>query len=65
MRKIHCVKCRKAINEGEVAIRHKGWTGFYCSYKCLVLDIRIAESVIVTNELVEEDKKSSHHGWDE
>ncbi len=65
MRKVRCIRCGKLISEGEIAIRHKGYTGFYCSYKCLALETRISEIVTVTNELVEEDKEASGFGWDE
>lgn len=65
MRKVHCVRCGKTIIEGEDAIRHKHLTGFYCSFKCLALEMGIAEIKTVTSELVEEDKESSDYGWDE
>lgn len=65
MRKVYCVRCGKKISEGEDAIRHKYFTGFYCSFKCLALKMGIAEIRTVTNELVEEDKESSGYGWDE
>ena len=65
MRRVHCVRCGKSINEGEEAIRHRHFTGFYCSYKCLALEAGIAEMSTVTNELVEEDKEASGFGWDE
>ena len=59
MRKVHCVRCGKSINEGEEAIRRIHFTGFYCSHKCLALEAGIAEMSTVTNELVEEDKEAS------
>ena len=65
MRKVHCVRCEKSINEGEEAIRRIHFTGFYCSHKCLALEAGIAEMSTVTNELVEEDKEASGFGWDE
>ena len=34
MRKIHCVRCGKPINEGEDAVRRKHFTGF-----TVVLDV--------------------------
>ena len=65
MRKVHCVRCGKKINEGDEAVRHKYRTGFYCSFKCLALEAGIAEVKTVTEELVEEDKETSGFGWDE
>ena len=65
MRKVHCIYCGKPIYEGETAIRHKYFTGLYCSYKCLALNLGISEIATVTNELVEEDKEASGFGWDE
>lgn len=65
MRKVHCVRCGKQINEGNEAVRHKYFTGFYCSFKCLALEAGIAEVKTVTEELVEEDKEASGFGWDE
>ena len=65
MRKVLCVRCRKPINEGENAVRHRHFTGFYCSFKCLALEAGIAEVKTVTEELVEEDKEASGFGWDE
>ena len=65
MRKVHCVRCRKSIVEGENAVRHRHFTGFYCSFKCLALEAGIAEVKTVTEELVEEDKEASGFGWDE
>ena len=65
MRKVHCVRCNKQINEGDEAVRHRHFTGFYCSFKCLALEAGIAEVKTVTEELVEEDKEASGFGWDE
>ena len=65
MRKVLCVRCRKPIVEGENAVRHRHFTGFYCSFKCLALEAGIAEIKTVTEELVEEDKEASGFGWDE
>lgn len=65
MRKVLCVRCRKPITEGENAVRHRHFTGFYCSFKCLALEAGIAEVKTVTEELVEEDKEASGFGWDE
>ena len=65
MRKVLCVRCRKSIAEGENAVRHRHFTGFYCSFKCLALETGIAEVKTVTEELVEEDKEASGFGWDE
>lgn len=65
MRKVHCVRCGKIINEGEDAVRHKHFTGFYCSFRCLALEMGIAEMKTVSEEIVNEDKESSGYGWDE
>lgn len=65
MRKVLCVRCKKPIAEGKSVIRHKHFTGFYCSFKCLALEAGIAEVKTVTEELVEEDKEASGCGWDE
>ena len=65
MRRIHCVKCGKQINEGDEAVRRKYFTGFYCSFKCLALEAGIAEVKTVTEELVGEDREASGFGWDE
>ena len=65
MRKVHCVRCGKKINEGELAVRHRHLTGFFCSFKCLALEMEIAKVETVTEELVEEDKEASGFGWDE
>lgn len=65
MRKVHCIRCGKKINEGDEAVRHKYQTGFYCSFKCLALEVGITEVEVVTEKLVEEDKETSGYGWDE
>lgn len=65
MRNVHCVRCGKQINEGDEAVRHKHFTGFYCSFKCLALEVGIAEVKTVTEELVNDDKEASGVGWDE
>ena len=61
MKYAHCVRCGKQINEGSIAIRRKGWTGFYCCSDCFVLD-NCGEMVTVTNELIEEDKGTNEIG---
>ena len=65
MRKVHCIYCGKTIYEGETAIRHKNFTGFYCKPNCILSHLGVAEIATVTNELVEEDKEASGFGWDE
>lgn len=65
MRKVHCVKCGKTINEGEDSVRHKHFTGFYCSFRCLALEMGIVEIKTVSDEPVNEDKEASGFGWDE
>ena len=65
MRRVHCIRCGKIINEGEEAVRRKHFTGFFCGFRCLALEMGIAEIATVTNELVEEDKEVSGFGWDE
>ena len=46
-------------------IRHTGFTGFYCSYRCLASATGIGYEDFVSDELVEEDKESSGYGWEE
>ena len=65
MRRVHCVRCGKSIYEGEEAVRRKHFTGFFCGFKCLSLEMGIAEIKTVSEELVEEDKEASGFGWDE
>lgn len=65
MRKVHCVRCGKTINEDEDAVRRKHFTGFYCSFRCLAFEMGIAEIKTVSEELVNEDKEASGYGWDE
>ena len=65
MRKVYCIRCGKAISEGEKAVRRKHFTGFYCSFECLVLETGIAEIKTVSEDLVNEDKEASGYGWDE
>ena len=65
MRRVHCIRCGKIINEGEEAVRRKHFTGFFCGFKCLSLEMGIAEIKTVSEELVEEDKEASGFGWDE
>ena len=62
MKFIPCCRCGKKIYDGEQAVRRRGFTGFYCSYRCLVLDTKIGYEDFVTDELVEEDKESSGYG---
>lgn len=64
-RKVYCLKCGKSLKEGEQAIRRKGWTGFYCSYKCLCLNLGISEAVIVSRELIKEDEEVTGISWNE
>lgn len=65
MRAVRCGYCAKAIPEGSHAIRKRGYTGFYCSCKCLILDTRIGYEEIVTDKLVQEDKECNGVDWEE
>ena len=65
MRKVHCIYCGKPIYEGETAIRHRHFTGFYCTSMCLLSHLGVVEIATVTNKLVEDDKEASGFGWDE
>ena len=49
--------CGKSIPEGSVAMRKRYYTGFYCSCECLILDTKIGYNVVVTDDLVQEDKE--------
>ena len=61
-RYITCARCGKKIYEGTTAIRKRGFTGFYCSFRCYALDneANVAE---VTDEIVQEDKTCNHKDW--
>ena len=63
MRVVRCGYCAKAIPEGSHAMRKRGYTGFYCSCKCLILDTRIGYEEIVTDKLVQEDKECNGIDW--
>ena len=65
MRVVRCGWCNKAIPEGSYAMRKRGYTGFYCSFTCLVLDARIGNVVTVTDTLVQEDKECNGIDWEE
>lgn len=65
MRVVRCGYCDKAIPEGSHAMRKRGYTGFYCSCKCLILDTRIGYEKIVTDEIVQEDKECNGIDWEE
>lgn len=65
MRAVRCGYCAKAIPEGSHAMRKRGYTGFYCSCECLVLDTRIGYEEIVTDKLVQEDKECNGIDWEE
>lgn len=65
MRAVRCGYCAKAIPEGSHAMRKRGYTGFYCSCKCLILDTRIGYEEIVTDKLVQEDKECNGIDWEE
>lgn len=64
MRYMHCVRCGKKLYENKKCVRHKHFTGFFCSYKCLVNELGIAEESIVTNEQVQEDKEANNIDWE-
>ena len=57
MRVVRCGYCGKSISEGSVAMRKRYYTGFYCSCECLILDTKIGYNVVVTDDLVQEDKE--------
>ena len=63
MRKVRCIYCKKEISEGDKAVRHKLYAGFYCSFRCVCLGLGIAKVKTVTNELVEDDKQVGLDGW--
>lgn len=63
MRYITCCRCGKRINEGEPAVRRKGFTGFWCSYKCFTLEHE-GYAACATDALVQEDKECNHQDWE-
>ena len=63
MRYITCARCGKRIYEGKEAVRHKHYTGFWCSWKCFVLDYSGYETAI-TDKLVQEDKSCNNVDWE-
>ena len=65
MRVVSCGYCGKSIPEGSVAMRKRYYTGFYCSCKCLIRDTRIGYNVVVTDDLVQEDKECNGIDWEE
>lgn len=65
MRVVRCGYCNKVIPESSHAIRKRGYTGFYCSCACLVLDTSIGNIVTVTDKLVQEDKECNGIDWEE
>ena len=65
MRKVHCLYCGKEINEGEQAVRHNLYAGFYCNFRCLCFGLGIAKVKTVSSELVEEDNQVGLDGWNE
>lgn len=62
-RYVNCVRCNKVSPEGSKCVRHRNFTGFYCGFRCLVLDTMLGKEYIVTDELVSEDKEASGFGW--
>lgn len=62
---VHCARCGKPIAEGQEAVRRKHYTGWFCSFRCLALEMGIAETKTVTDEIVKEDEEETGYGWDE